>query len=256
MILDFSNQHHSLLLTLVAVKVSWPFQLSRLKPLESFCTLVFLLRHFQFVSKSYWPYIQNVFQVQPLLTNTGSTLIQVTVSLLLIISVVFHWSLCSCLCFPVIYSQYSGLGDPVRTFRSCYSSAQHLSLAYRSTQSKIQCLSQPPICGPLPSDPPLLLTLPLPPFTPLRPHWPPCYLSSIPGLLPTQDLPFIVPSDEHVIPPDLHMDGSLPRCRPLLRCYLLSESSRPSSLPTNHGPRYFPSLCYFSLRHTLSYYVY
>lgn len=162
MILDFSNQHHSLLLTLVAVKVSWPFQLSRLKPLESFCTLVFLLRHFQFVSKSYWPYIQNVFQVQPLLTNTGSTLIQVTVSLLLIISVVFHWSLCSCLCFPVIYSQYSGLGDPVRTFRSCYSSAQHLSLAYRSTQSKIQCLSQPPICGPLPSDPPFYSLFPSP----------------------------------------------------------------------------------------------
>ena len=143
MTLDFSNQHHSPLLTLVAVKVSWPFQLSRLKPLESFCMLAFLLHHIQFVSKSCWPYLQNIFRVQPLLTNTGSTLIQVTASLLLIIAVVFHGPLCSCLCFPVIYSQYSGLGDPVRTFRSCYSSAQHLSVAYCSTQSKIQCLSQP-----------------------------------------------------------------------------------------------------------------
>lgn len=49
-----------------------------------------LTPYIKFVSKSCWFYLQIVFQVQPLLTTTVPSLVQVTISLLWIISIVFH----------------------------------------------------------------------------------------------------------------------------------------------------------------------
>ena len=103
--------------------------------------------------------------------------------------------------FPVISILHGGLGDPVRTFRSCYSSAQHLSVVYHLNQSKIQHLSKPPICGPIPSDAAFYLLFPsLTHFT--TSSLVPCCLSRIAGLLPSQGLPFIV----------LPMSTGCPRC--------------------------------------------
>lgn len=103
--------------------------------------------------------------------------------------------------FPVINILHGGLGDPVRTFRSCFSSTQHLSVDYHLNQSKIQRLSKPPICGPIPSDAAFYLLFPsLIHFTPSS--LVPCCLSCTPGLLPFQGLSFIV----------LPMSMGCPRC--------------------------------------------
>ena len=72
---------------------------------------------------------------------------------------------------------------------------------YHLNQSKIQRLSKPPICGPIPSDAAFYLLFPsLIHFTPSS--LVPCCLSCTPGLLPFQGLSFIV----------LPMSMGCPRC--------------------------------------------
>lgn len=199
MILDFLNQPHSPLLTLMAEKASWPCRLFRLKPLESFCMFAFLLCPH--------PICQKILLVLPSKCIPSSSTFD------------HHWfhsgpSHCISpwgyfnsfplvslllLLYPVISILHGGLGDPVRTFRSCYSSAQHLSVVYHLTQSKIQCLSQPPICGLIPLMLPFYLLFPSAIHL-LQAHWSPCCLSRTLGLLPSQGLPFIILPMEHGMP--------------------------------------------------------
>ena len=224
MILDFLNQSHSPLLTLMAEKASWPFQLFRLKPLESFCMFAFLLCPD--------PICQKILLVLPSKCIPSSSTSDhhclhpgpshcisprgyfnsfPLVSLLLLL-------------FPVISILHGGLGDPVRTFRSCYSSAQHLSVVDHLTQSKIQRLSQPPICGPIPLMLPFYLLFPFPI------HFTTSSLVTLLSLTHSGPAPLSgssihFPSNGAWDAPDVCVDGSLPSFRPLLRCYLLSESS-------------------------------
>ena len=72
--------------------------------------------------------------------------------------------------FPVISILHGGLGDPVRTFRSCYCHTQHLSVVYHLNQSKIQRLSQPPHVAPFPPMLPFACSSPAS-FTSLQAHW-------------------------------------------------------------------------------------
>ena len=96
---------------------------------------------------------------------------------------------------------------------------------YHLNQSKIQRLSKPPICGPIPSDAAFYLLFPsLIHFTPSS--LVPCCLSCTPGLLPFQGLSFIV----------LPMSMGCPRClcgwfSPLLQACLESSQVSDSHLP-------------------------
>lgn len=149
--------------------------------------------------------------------------------------------------FPVISILHGGLGNPVRTFRSCFSSAQHLSVITISTKVKSSVFPSPQYVAPFPPMLPFTCSSP-PSFTSLQAHW---YLAvshahrACSPFRVFHSLSFRWAWDA----PDVCVDGSLPSFRPLLRCYLLSEPSWSSSLLTSHGPPYFPSLCYFFLRH-------